>query len=154
VRKSIVAHRGTSEDVKYISTGDGMIVVFDDHPENLIPIVFGIQDRLQELKRAEGRVIGVRIGLHSGPIFKYTDINGNQNFAGSGMNLAQRVMSLGESGHILASEEGYRHMGEAYSDLKSYFVLVGDREVKHGEVIKIYNVLASEGNRGNPNIPG
>src|ERR1700733_7193527 len=43
------------------------------------------------------------MGLHSGPVYKIADINANQNVAGGGINIAQRVMDCGDAGHILAS---------------------------------------------------
>src|SRR5204863_9436435 len=46
----------------------------------------------------------LRMGLHTGPIYRVGDINKNLNVSGSGINIAQRVMDAGDSGHILLSD--------------------------------------------------
>jgi class 3 adenylate cyclase len=44
------------------------------------------------------------MGLNTGPVYRRVDINTNLNVAGSGINMAQRVMDCGDSGHILLSK--------------------------------------------------
>ena len=44
------------------------------------------------------------MGIHSGPVSEVTDLNGRTNIAGTGINLAQRVMDCGDAGHILLSK--------------------------------------------------
>jgi class 3 adenylate cyclase len=46
----------------------------------------------------------VRMGVHSGPVSAVTDLNDRTNAAGIGINVAQRVMDCGDSGHILLSK--------------------------------------------------
>ena len=48
--------------------------------------------------------IPARMGIHSGPVSELTDVSGRTNIAGAGINLAQRVMDCGDSGHILLSQ--------------------------------------------------
>ena len=43
------------------------------------------------------------MGVHSGPVNRITDVNDKTNFAGSGINVAQRVLDCGDAGHILLS---------------------------------------------------
>ena len=45
----------------------------------------------------------LRMGIHSGPVYRVADINANRNVAGGGINIAQRVMDSGDAGHILVS---------------------------------------------------
>ncbi|MDQ6809520.1 MAG: hypothetical protein M3Z64_08890 [Verrucomicrobiota bacterium] len=44
------------------------------------------------------------MGIHSGPVSVIKDVNDGTNFAGAGINLAQRVMDCGDGGHILLSQ--------------------------------------------------
>ena len=37
------------------------------------------------------------MGIHSGPVSGVVDVNGRTNVAGSGINLAQRVMDCGDA---------------------------------------------------------
>jgi len=44
--------------------------------------------------------IKLRMGIHSGPVYRVADINANRNVAGGGINIAQRVMDCSDAGHI------------------------------------------------------
>ncbi len=48
--------------------------------------------------------IQLRMGIHTGPVYRVEDINAARNVAGSGINIAQRVMDCGDAGHILISK--------------------------------------------------
>jgi class 3 adenylate cyclase len=48
--------------------------------------------------------IKLRMGIHTGPVYRVADINANLNVAGGGINVAQRVMDCGDPGHILVSK--------------------------------------------------
>ena len=53
------------------------------------------------------------MGIHSGPVGGVVDVNEMANVAGAGVNLAQRVMDCGDTGHILLSKR-------AAEDLEQY----------------------------------
>jgi Adenylate cyclase, family 3 (some proteins contain HAMP domain) len=59
--------------------------------------------------------IQLRMGVHSGPINQVTDVNDRVNVAGTGINVAQRVMDCADAGHILLTKHvaddlaQYRH---------------------------------------------
>jgi class 3 adenylate cyclase len=147
--------RGAERDVIYLPTGDGMIMVFKDGPDTLPPIIINIQEEVKRHNstQPENRRFEFRTGLHSGPVFKYSDVNGNNNFAGNGINLAQRVMSLGEKWHILATREAHEAMGKTRSDLGVYFHPVGMRKIKHGDELEVFNVYDQTKGCGNPIVP-
>ena len=44
------------------------------------------------------------MGIHSGPVSRVVDVNERSNAAGAGINIAERVMSCGDAGHILFSK--------------------------------------------------
>src|SRR2546425_9064895 len=48
--------------------------------------------------------IRLRMGIHTGAVYRVADINANLNVAGGGINIAQRVMDSGDAGHILVSQ--------------------------------------------------
>src|SRR6266566_3371618 len=78
--------------------------------------------------------VGVRMGLHTGPIYHVQDINANFNIVGGGINTAQRVMDCGDAGHILASKA----IADVLKQVDGYSELVhdlGECTVKHGELI-------------------
>jgi len=126
-----------------LPTGDGMALVFFRDPVAPVRAAMGLAEVLRD--RADLRL---RMGLHSGPVYRLADINANDNVSGGGINLAQRVMDCGDAGHILLSAEivGYlRQVGRwPIHDL-------GECEVKHGERLRLYS-LHTEG-IGNARLP-
>jgi len=146
---------GTEQDVIYLPTGDGMIMVFKDRPDTLPRIVCDLQEKVKRNNSQcpLDRRFEFRAGLHSGPAFKYSDVNENNNFAGNGINLAQRVMSLGDEWHILATREGFEAMGRVSIQNKDLFHSVGRYKVKHGEELDVFNVYDQNGPYGNPSRP-
>jgi len=61
----------------------------------------------------------VRMGIHSGPVNEVHDVNNRINLAGAGINIAQRVMDCGDSGHILLS----RHVAEDFGTLPALAII-------------------------------
>src|SRR5262249_3868224 len=94
--------------------------------------------------------IRLRMGVHSGPVNRITDVNDKTNFAGSGINVAQRVLDCGDAGHILLSAHvaedlaQYRHWQPCLHDL-------GECHVKHGLRLHLFNLCKQ--NLGNPQVP-
>src|ERR1700751_3250845 len=83
-----------------LPTGDGMALVFFGDPE--APARCAVH--LDQMVRSGSAAIRLRMGLHSGPVYRVPDINANRNVAGGGINVAQRVMDCGDAGHILGSK--------------------------------------------------
>src|SRR5215831_11233636 len=128
-----------------LPTGDGGALVFRTTPEAPVLCAMEISHALK--KHPELRV---RMGVHSGPVNEITDLNEQANIAGAGINTAQRVMDCGDAGHILLS----RHLADDlkhYGRWRPYLHEVGEREVKHGEVISIVNFYDDK--VGNPTPP-
>lgn len=157
IKEAIRAVRGhgAEQSVIYLPTGDGMIMVFDSRPETLVPIVCNVQKEIKRYNqsRAEADRFEFRTGLHSGQVFKFSDVNENLNFAGNGINIAQRVMSLGDRWHILATQAGYEAMGNVKTENNHYFKPVGRYSIKHGDEIEVYNVYSQQDRCGNPAAP-
>jgi TolB-like protein/Flp pilus assembly protein TadD len=88
--------------------------------------------------------------VHSGPVNQVTDVNDKTNIAGSGINVAQRVMDCGDAGHILLSG----HIAEdltQYRQWQPYLHDLGECEVKHG--LRLHLVNLYKDNLGNPHLP-
>src|SRR5437764_1193495 len=81
-----------------LPTGDGMALVFFHDPAAPIQCALEIAESLRDRPHLK-----LRMGVHSGPISRLKDINDQQNVAGGGINIAQRVMDCGDAGHILVS---------------------------------------------------
>ena len=92
----------------------------------------------------------LRMGVHSGPVNQITDVNDRSNVAGTGINVAQRVMDCGDAGHILLSQHVADDLAQ-YRHWQPYLHDLGEWEVKHGLRLNLVN-LYKEG-LGNPAIP-
>jgi len=127
-----------------LPTGDGMALVFYTGPEAparcAIEIACGLKDSS----------IPLRMGIHSGPVNKFSDVNDRSNLTGTGINLAQRVMDCGDAGHILLSKRASEDL-EQHSKWRPRLHHLGELEVKHGVKIEIVNLYTEEA--GNPDLP-
>lgn len=95
-----------------IPTGDGLLIVLDhgrpDFPARRAFAQGALRMALELLRRLEGKPYQIRAALSEGPAFRYTDLNGQVNYAGATLNLAYRVMNLGDGGHILVCDPLHR----------------------------------------------
>jgi class 3 adenylate cyclase len=128
-----------------LPTGDGMALVFfrglASHVECAVELSRVLQN-YPDLK--------LRIGAHTGPVTRITDINGNPNVSGAGINFAQRVMDCGDGGHVLVSRTVAEHLIEL-GDWGEFLHDLGEAEVKHGARVHIFNLYGSD--FGNPESP-
>jgi serine/threonine protein kinase len=128
-----------------LPTGDGMALVFFGDPVMPAECALSISRATRihpELK--------LRIGLHTGPVYRLADINANSNVAGGGINMAQRVMDCGDAGHILLSGSMAELIGQL-SDWAPRLKDLGEHQVKHGTRVHLFNLTAGE--LGNPSLP-
>jgi len=114
-----------------LPTGDGMALVFFGDAE--APARCAVQ-----LSRVLRQQIPVRMGINTGPVYRVADINTNRNVTGGGINIAQRVMDCGDSGHILVSQAAADILKEL-SAWRGALHDVGEAEVKHGIRLHLYN---------------
>ena len=128
-----------------VPTGDGMALLFFHSPEEPARCALEISKALQEHPH-----IQLRMGVHSGPVNQVTDVNDKTTIAGSGINVAQRVMDCGDAGHILLSEHIADDLAE-YRHWQPYLHDLGECEVKHG--LRLHLVNLYKDNLGNPHLP-
>jgi len=128
-----------------VPTGDGMALLFFRSPEEPVRCALEISRTLQNHPH-----IQVRMGIHSGPVNRVTDVNDKTNFAGSGINVAQRVLDCGDAGHILLSGHVAEDLTE-YRHWQPYLHDLGECEVKHGLRLHLFNLYKD--NLGNPQVP-
>jgi TolB-like protein/class 3 adenylate cyclase/Tfp pilus assembly protein PilF len=128
-----------------VPTGDGMALLFFRNPEEPARCALEISRALQDHAQ-----IHVRMGIHSGPVNRVTDVNDKTNFAGAGINVAQRVLDCGDARHILLSAHIAEDLAE-YRHWQPYLHDLGECEVKHGLRLHLFNLYKE--NLGNPQIP-
>jgi TolB-like protein/class 3 adenylate cyclase/Tfp pilus assembly protein PilF len=126
-------------------TGDGMALLFFRSPEEPVRCALEISRALREHPH-----IQVRMGVHSGPVNRVADVNDKTNFAGSGINVAQRVLDCGDAGHILLSAHVAEDLAQ-YRHWQPYLHDLSECEVKHGLRLHLFNLYKD--NLGNPHLP-
>jgi tetratricopeptide (TPR) repeat protein/class 3 adenylate cyclase len=128
-----------------LPTGDGIALVFFSNPEAPVQCATEITKALKANPKFQ-----LRMGIHSGAVSGLTDVNERSNVAGTGINMAQRVMDCGDAGHILLSKRAAEDLTQ-YSRWHHYLHDLGECEVKHGLVVSLVNLCNEE--IGNSEVP-
>jgi serine/threonine protein kinase len=134
-----------SNQLLRLPTGDGMALSFFGDPEASVRCAVEISRALKAFP-----AIKLRMGVHSGLVYRMADINANMNVSGGGINTAQRVMDIGDDGHILVSKRVADDLGEL-GRWRGQLHDLGQAEVKHGVLVHVYNLYTDE--VGNPELP-
>ena len=119
-----------------------MALVFFDNPEAPIECAMQISTAIKSHPD-----IGLRMGVHSGPVNRTVDVNQRLNMTGAGIDVAQRVMDCGDAGHILLS----RRAADDLAPLprwNPHLHDLGECDVKHGRKMSLVNFYTAE--VGNP----
>ncbi|MBA3650409.1 MAG: tetratricopeptide repeat protein [Chthoniobacterales bacterium] len=132
-------------DLVRLPTGDGMALVFCDDPESPIQCALEICAALREHPQLK-----LRMGIHSGPVSRVVDVNDHSNIAGAGVNMAERIMTCGDAGHILISKRAAEDLAE-FPRWRPHLNPLGECAGKHGARLEIVNFYTEE--FGNPETP-
>ena len=147
VRNSIEYNRAhDNHSLICLPTGDGMALVFFDS-DVCAPVRAAVEI---SLALRDGKGVAVRMGLHTGLVYRVPDINGAENVSGAGINFAQRVMDCGDAGHILMSQVHASFLCE-FDAIRPHLHDLGEAQVKHGVRIRLVNYF--DGKAGQPNRP-
>jgi serine/threonine protein kinase/tetratricopeptide (TPR) repeat protein len=139
------ARAQASDQLIRLPTGDGMALVFFGDVEAPVRCALELHRCLRRWPEMQ-----LRMGIHSGPVYRVEDINAARNVAGGGINTAQRVMDCGDGGHILVSKS-VADLLDQVSTWKTALHDLGEAEVKHGVRVHIYNLYTDEA--GNRELP-
>ncbi|HWA39358.1 MAG TPA: hypothetical protein VG873_15985 [Burkholderiales bacterium] len=118
-----------------VDTGDGAAITILGDPERALFVAIAIFDNIGDIR--------VRGGVNLGPISLTTDINGQRNVIGDGINVAQRIMDFANEGELLVSRSFQETMALLSSDYASIFSHEGSRTDKHGRAHVVYAVRQS-----------
>jgi serine/threonine protein kinase len=134
-----------AEDLISLPTGDGMALVFFGDPSSAAQCALEVAAALKDKPHLQ-----LRMGIHTGPVYRVADVNANANVAGGGINIAQRVMDCGDGGHILVSKTVADVLMQL-SDWGPCLCDLGEHAVKHGEKVHLYNLATADaGNAARP----
>jgi len=128
-----------------IPTGDGVALAFFTSPDAPVRCAIEVSKAVRN-----SSALQLRMGIHSGPVDQLSDVNERSNLAGTGINIAQRIMSCGDAGHILLSQRVADDLVQ-YTRWRSQLHELGDVELKHGVRVSVVNLYTDE--VGNPEVP-
>ena len=147
---------------KLISIGDGTIFVFDEASISTMPkTLFELDHELAGFNLDFGNdgvpEINRRIGVHISLAYRIKDINGDENYIGTAMNLAQRVSTCVPTGEdeentpfdlrstIYVSAEACQAFQQ--NGLPPDFVLndAGDKPIKDGQTFHVFAMQKATG---------
>src|SRR5579864_1584995 len=140
--KSILAR--TPDNVITITAGDGMALVFFRNP--LLPVMCALEIGSALLQSSD---LTVRMGVNMGPVFRHVNIKEQVDVLGGGIDMAQRVMDLGDGGHILVSHNVAEVLEQ--TEWRECLRDLGAHQDKNGKPVHVYN-LWKDG-VGNPETP-
>lgn len=139
--KSIIRETCLKSDLSEMSltidTGDGAAIIFFGGSSLAIDcaVRLGLETKT--------RGIGVRIGVHCGPIFRVKDVNGRDSVVGPAINLAERVMQCADPGHVLLSAAA-ADATMATGRWNEFIEDIGLYQVKHKVTIRLFNLVTPE----------
>jgi len=130
-----------------VPTGDGYVIGFSDSPEKPILLAKNLLQQIEKYNKTKrgNKKLLLRIGIDSGPVYVIKDLLTKKNaFWGPGIIMTKRVMDIGKENHILASKRIAEDLTKLTREYKFLFHSIGKYEIKHGEVIEIYNVYGKD----------
>jgi len=143
-------------DTIFLSSGDGAAAIFTFDGLYDIHLAFArkflqvahvnIENNPCEKFTREGWCnchdkFNLNIGISEGKGIIFKDINGRVNVAGNTVNMAARVMDLGERNHIIFSDNAFAEFLEMTPNMNNRFVEFRGIEIKHGLKIKVYQYV-------------
>ena len=92
----------------------------------------------------------LRMGLHGGPVKRMVDSDGQHDVAGEAVEMAERVIESGDSGHILLSKRIAYELADS-ERWNAHLFELGDREARDGQKISLVNFYTDK--IGNSEVP-
>jgi class 3 adenylate cyclase len=123
-----------------LDTGDGVAIAYMGSPEDAMFVALTIRDGILEFNLDSLTPLYVRFGINLGPVRIVTDINGQPNIIGDGINVAQRIMSFAQPNQILVSRSYYEVTSRLTLEFSEMFDYSGVKHDKHVREHEVYSV--------------
>jgi len=147
VLEVIAKHKIDDKDRILLPTGDGICLVllgiddpYDIHIQMALSLLEGIEKH-NTVAKDEQRRFKIRVGINSNVDNLITDVNGNQNIAGAGINLAQRVMSAADGNQILVGQPVFDMLSQREQYMHAFRHYVA--RAKHGLSLDTYQLVVN-----------
>ena len=128
------------DDRIILDTGDGAAINFIGDVEDALKAALSLRESMLNEDPSLEPPLLVRMGINLGPIRLVTDINGQPNIVGDGINVAQRVMAFADASQILVSRSYYDAASRLSPNYAGMFHYQGSRTDKHVREHEIYAI--------------
>ncbi len=139
-----------------LDTGDGVAIALMGSPEDAMFVALTIRDGILKSNVNHSNSLYVRFGINLGPVRIVTDINGQPNIIGDGINVAQRIMSFSEPNQILVSRSYYEvtsRLTLEFSEMFAYSGVKHDKHVREHEIYSVRSHIDSDVGASQPQAP-
>ncbi|MES2636936.1 MAG: adenylate/guanylate cyclase domain-containing protein [Pseudomonadota bacterium] len=123
-----------------LDTGDGAAIAHLGSPEDALFVSLNIRDEIIKSNILSSMPLYVRFGINLGPVRLVSDINGQPNIIGDGINVAQRIMSFAKPNQIVVSRSYYDVTSRLTQEISQMFDYSGIKHDKHVREHEIYSV--------------
>ncbi len=128
------------DDRIILDTGDGAAIAHMGSPEDALFVSLSIRDEILKSNILSSMPLYVRFGINLGPVRVVSDINGQPNIIGDGINVAQRIMSFAKPNQILVSRSYYEVTSRLTQEISQMFDYSGIKHDKHVREHEVYAV--------------
>ncbi|WP_020168072.1 MULTISPECIES: adenylate/guanylate cyclase domain-containing protein [Methylotenera] len=123
-----------------LDTGDGAAIAHMGSPEDALFVSLSIRDEVLKSNILSSMPLYVRFGINLGPVRLVSDINGQPNIIGDGINVAQRIMSFAKPNQVVVSRSYYDVTSRLTQEISQMFDYSGIKNDKHMREHEIYAV--------------
>lgn len=120
----------------FIATGDGFFCVLNPRLKGYGSILGISFSHLSEQISKKFRYFqGMKIAVHTGEVYEFTDILGQKNFIGDGLNDCARYLEIKNYSisTVMVSEEAYESLKKFLLIFKDFNTLLEQKGFKHSE---------------------
>lgn len=128
------------DDRIILDTGDGAAIAHLGSPEDALFVSLSIRDEILKSNILSAMPLYVRFGINLGPVRLVSDINGQPNIIGDGINVAQRIMSFAKPNQVVVSRSYYDVTSRLTQEISQMFDYSGVKNDKHMREHEIYAV--------------
>jgi len=121
----------------FISTGDGFFCILNPRLKGYGTILgLSFNHFSEQISKKYPYFGGIRIAVHTGEVHQFTDILGNKNFVGDGLNECSRYLEFKNYtiSTVMVSDTAYEKLKKFLELHKDFHTLLTQREFKHSSV--------------------
>lgn len=133
--------------VGFVSTGDGFFCILNPRLKGYGTILGLSFNHLSEQISTRFRYFkGMKIAVHTGEVYEFTDILGHKNFIGDGLNDCARYLELKDYSisTVMVSDSAYESLKTFLSIFKDFNALLMQKGFKHSKEYTFKDKHANE----------